>query len=150
MNATSQSTRASRTDVRRHARHQVMGLAAQFLLGMAISLIGQPSETTGVAHAASNLLLGLHVLIAAALIAGAAGVIRAARGSHRHRRLAHLGAAAIAVTFCTGVTTLITKNDWWSYAMATGFIVSLLLYVSLLIQATSDAPRPQEQAGRDD
>jgi hypothetical protein len=38
----------------------VTNLPAQFLLGMAIALIGQPSETTGAAHAASNVLLGLH------------------------------------------------------------------------------------------
>ena len=48
--------RSERT--RRHARHQVIGLSAQFLFGMAISLIGQPSETTGAAHTASNVLLG--------------------------------------------------------------------------------------------
>ena len=42
MNTVSESTRARRTDVRQHARHQVIGLSAQFLLGMAISLIGPP------------------------------------------------------------------------------------------------------------
>jgi heme A synthase len=141
MNTTSGITRARRMDVRRPARHQVIGLAAQFLLGMAISLIGQPSETTGTAHTAGNVLLGLHVLVAVVLIAGAAGVIRAARGgSDRQRRLARCGAAAIVLTFGAGITTLITKNDWWSYAMAVGFIVSLLIYVSLLVQATSDPP----------
>jgi heme A synthase len=125
--------------LRHRARHQIMGLSAQFLFGMAIALIGQPSETTGAAHTASNVLLGLHVLVAVALIAGAAGVIRAARGSGRPRRLAHWGAAAIVLTFGTGIATLITKNDWWSYAMAVGFIVSLLLYVSLLVRAVSAA-----------
>ncbi len=136
MNTVSEINRASRTDVRQHARHQVIGLSAQFLLGMAISLIGQPSQTTGVAHTASNVLLGLHVLVAIALIAGAAGVIRAARGGGRQRRLAHWGAAAIVLTFGAGVTTLITKSNWWSYAMAVGFIVALLVYVSLLVQAS--------------
>ena len=145
MNTLSESTRASRRDVRQHARHQVMGLAAQFLLGMAISLIGQPSETTGAAHTVSNVLLGLHVLVAVILIAGAAGVIRAARGSDRHRRLARWGAAAIVLTFGAGVTTLITKSNWWSYAMAVGFIVSLLVYVSLLVQATSAAGQSPEK-----
>ena len=73
MNTMDEITRVSRRDVRQHARHQVMGLSAQFLLGMAISLIGQPSETTGAAHTASNVLLALHVLVAVILIAGAAG-----------------------------------------------------------------------------
>jgi heme A synthase len=137
MNTTSENTRASRRDVRQHARHQVIGLAAQFLLGMAVSLIGQPSETTGAAHTASNVLLGLHVLVAVVLIAGAAGVIRATRGRGQQRRLARWGAAAIVLTFGAGIATLITKSNWWSYAMAVGFLVALLVYVGLLVQATS-------------
>ena len=145
MNTTDEITRARRRDVRQHARHQVMGLAAQFLLGMAISLIGQPSETTGAAHAVSNVLLGLHVLVAVILVAGAAGVIRAVRGSDQQRRLARWGAAAIVLTFGAGITTLITKSNWWSYAMAVGFIVSLLVYVSLLVQATSVAGESPEK-----
>ena len=145
MNTMNEVRRASRMGVRRNARHQVMGLSAQFLIGMAISLIGQPSETTGAAHTASNVLLGLHVLVAIILIAGAAGVIRAARGSDRQRRLARWGAAAIVLTFGAGVTTLITKNNWWSYAMAVGFIVSLLVYVTLLVQATSAAGQSPEK-----
>lgn len=136
MNTVSEINRASRMDVRQHARHQVIGLSAQFLLGMAISLVGPPSQTTGAAHTASNVLLGLHVLVAIVLIAGAAGVIRAARGSDRQKRLARWGAAAIVLTFGAGITTLITNSNWWSYAMAVGFIVALLVYVSLLVQAT--------------
>lgn len=124
-------------DVRRQARDQVVGLSAQFLFGMGISLIGPPSETTGAGHTVSNVLLGLHVLIGAALIAGAAGAVRAARDNDR--RLAHWGAAAIVLTFGAGITTLITKSNWWSYAMAVGFLVSLLVYVSLLVQATVSA-----------
>jgi heme A synthase len=146
MNTMSETTRDSRTDMRHRARHQVMGLSMQFLFGMAIALIGQPSETAGAAHTASNVLLGLHVLVAVVLIAGAARVIRTARGSDRQRRLAHWGAAAIVLTFGTGILTLITMNDWWSYAMAVGFIASLLVYVSLLVQATNAAGRSQEEA----
>jgi hypothetical protein len=136
MNTVSEITRPSRKGVGQHARHQVIGLSAQFLLGMALALIGPPSQTTGAAHTASTVLLGLHVLVAIVLIAGAAGVIRAARGSDRQKSLARWGAAAIVLTFGVGVTTLITNSNWWSYAMAVGFIVALLVYVSLLVQAT--------------
>jgi hypothetical protein len=107
---------------------------------MAISLIGQPSETTGVAHTASNVLLGLHVLVAVALVIGAVGVVRAARtGDEGQRRLAHWGAATIVLTFGAGVATLITKNDWLSYTMAVGFIASMLIYGALLIRDSSRA-----------
>jgi hypothetical protein len=130
----------SRSDARRNALHQVIGLSAQFLFGMAIALIGQPSETTGVAHTASNVLLGLHVLVAVVLVIGAIGVVRAARTSgDGQRRLAHWGATAIVLTFGAGVATVITKNDWLSYTMAVGFIASLLIYVGLLVRATGAA-----------
>ena len=42
-----ETTRTSRTDVRHLASRQVMALSAQFLIGMALALIGQPSQTTG-------------------------------------------------------------------------------------------------------
>jgi hypothetical protein len=117
------------------ARHQIIGLSAQFLLGMAVSLIGMPSETTGAGHTASNLLLSLHLLIAAGLVANAIMMWRAASsGGSRRRRLARGGAVLIALTFVAGALTLITKSNWWSYAMATGFIASLGLYVALLVQ----------------
>ncbi len=145
MNTMSKTGGGSRPDVRHRARHQVMGLSAQFLIGMALALIGQPSETTGFAHTTSNVLLGLHVLIATVLIAGAASVIRAARGGDQHRRLAHRGAAAIVLTSGTGILTVITKNDWLSYTMAVGFIASLLVYVSLLVRATIAAGSSQEE-----
>ena len=112
---------------------------------MAIALIGQPSQTTGAAHAASEVLLGLHILIAAGLIAAAAQIIRFARGSDRQRHLAYGGATAIVLTVGTGVLTVITKNNWLSYAMAAGFITSLLVYVSLLVQATSAAGQSPEK-----
>jgi len=137
VNKRSEINHASRMDVRRQARDQVAGLSAQFLFGMAISLIGPPSQTTGAAHTISSVLLGLHVLVGAALIAGAAVAVHAARNNDWQRRLARWGAAAIVLTFGAGITTLITKSNWWSYAMAVGFIVSLLVYVSILVQAGS-------------
>ena len=141
-----QSARTSRSDARQPAWHQVMGLSAQFLLGMAVNLIGLPSQTTGTAHTASNILLGLHILLAAALVANAVMVMRAARnGGSQQRQLARWAAALIALTFVAGVLALITKSNWWSYAMATGFITSLGLYVALLVQTAS--PAGHEQPG---
>jgi hypothetical protein len=49
--------------VRHLARHQVMGLASVFLLGVAVNLIGLPAETTGPAHLASIAFLAAHALI---------------------------------------------------------------------------------------
>jgi hypothetical protein len=141
-----ETTRTSRTGVRHLASRQVMALSAQFLIGMALALIGPPSQTTGAAHTASEVLLGLHILVAAGLIAAAAQIIRVTRGSDRQRQLAYGGAAAIVLTVGTGVLTVITNNNWLSYAMAAGFITSLLVYVGLLVQATSAAGRSPEAA----
>ena len=145
--ATRQDARGSLSGVRHYARHQVMGLSAQFLLGMAVSLIGQPSQTTGAARTVSTVLLGLHVLVAIGMVAGAVMVIRAARsGGERPRQLARWGAILIGLTFVAGVLTMITKNDWLSYAMAAGFIASLLLYGSLLVRAQGLVQQPEQQS----
>ena len=42
-----QAASASGMNMRREARLQLLFLSAQFLLGMAVNLIGQPSQTTG-------------------------------------------------------------------------------------------------------
>jgi uncharacterized membrane protein len=127
---------ADQTGPRHLARHQVMGLAVQFLLGMAVNLLGQPSETRGGAHAASTVLLAAHVLITLGLIVGAALVVRATASVRgRQRQLAVWGAVAIAATTAAGILTMITSSDWWSYGMALGFIASLLCYGGLLAQA---------------
>jgi len=140
---TTQAASDSRVNMRREARNQLVFLSAQFLLGMAVNLIGPPSETTGAAHAVSTVLLGLHVVVAIGLLAGTVLVIRAARGGgKRPRQLARSGAVLIGLTVIAGVMTVITKNNWWSYTMAAGFIASMVLYGSLLVRAQSPAPPP--------
>jgi hypothetical protein len=130
-------TRAARTRhapgprIRRLARHLVTGLAAEFLLGMAVNLLGLPSQATGAARTASTAFLAAHALIAAGLAIAAGLGIRHAQ-STRDRVLAAGGAAAIAVTITAGILTLITKSNWWSYGMAAGFITSLLIYAGIL------------------
>lgn len=123
-------------DLRHLARHQVMGLAAQFLLGMAVNLLGLPSQAKGAAHTATTVFLAAHMLITLGLLAGAVLIIRAtARPQNASRQLAIWGAIAIAVTTAAGILNVITKSNWWSYGMAVGFIASLLVYGSLLVQA---------------
>jgi hypothetical protein len=140
-----QAASASRMNMRREARTQLLFLSAQFLLGMAVNLIGLPSETTGAAHAASIVLLALHVVVAIGLIGGAVMVIRAARGGgKRPRQLARSGAVLIGLTAIAGVMTAITNNNWCSYTMAVGFIASMLLYGGLLVRAQSPAAQPEQ------
>jgi hypothetical protein len=92
-------------DARHLARHQVMGLAVQFLLGMAVNLLGPPSQAKGAAHTATTVLLTAHVLITLGLLAGAVMIIRAtARPRNPSRQLAIGGAIAIAATTAAGTS----------------------------------------------
>ena len=126
--------------VRHLARHQVMGLASVFLLGMAVNLTGPPSQTSGAAHLASIAFLAAHVLIALGIVIGTVLLLRAgARLGGRWRRQAITGAAAIIVAVTAGILTLMTTSNWWSYAMAAGFIAALLAYGSLLLPTTTPA-----------
>jgi peptidoglycan/LPS O-acetylase OafA/YrhL len=124
----------------KQARGQVMGLIAQFLLGMAVTLIGLPSETKGGSKTATTVFLIAHVVIAVGLAFGAVQVVLLARTTDpRTRRLATYGAVAIAATIVTGIATLSTKNNWWSYAMAVGFAAALIVYGALLLPRTDRA-----------
>jgi hypothetical protein len=133
-------------DVRHLARHQIMGLAAQFLLGMAVNLLGPPSQARGAAHTATTVFLAAHVLITLGLLAGAIMIIRAtAPPRNPSRQLAIWGAIAIAATTAAGILTMITKSNWWSYTMALGFIASLLVYGGLLLQARTPSQHSDRQ-----
>lgn len=115
------------------ARGQLAKLITQFLLGMAVNLIGLPSETTGIAKIASASALGLHVLVALGLLISAIVIIRQARDT-KYVRLAWSGGALIVATIVVGILTIAFNNNWWSYIMAVGFIASFLSYGKLLLQ----------------
>lgn len=134
-NATTQA-KDSRAKLEHSARHIIMMLTIQFLLGMAVSLIGPPKEASGGAKIATTVFLALHVLIAIGLVIGAVMAFSAAKklGSG-FKRLASFASASIGATFVAGVLTMITGNNWWSYLMAAGFITSLLLYGAIVVRA---------------
>ncbi len=118
------------------ARAQISMLTIMFLLGMAVNLIGMPSEVSGGAKTATSIFLGLHVLISLGLLVGAVLTIRLASAAGTNlMRLAWIGGLLIVITFIAGVLTLAFDNNWWSYLMAAGFIASYLVYIGLLMQA---------------
>ncbi len=119
----------------RRAQAQINMLTVMFLLGMAVNLIGLPSETSGIAKTATTIFLGLHALIGLGLLVGAALTIRLSAAGTDLRRLAGIGALLIVITFVAGVLTLALDNNWWSYLMAAGFIASYLVYIGMLMQA---------------
>jgi hypothetical protein len=38
------------------------------------------------------------------------------------------------VTVAAGILTMLTTSNWWSFAMAAGFIAAFLIYGNLLIR----------------
>src|SRR5260370_38324886 len=67
-------------------------LSVQFLLGMAVNLLGLPSQATGAARAASTVFLVAHVVIGLGMAAAAVMLIRAVAGPRRRRRVDIWGA----------------------------------------------------------
>lgn len=123
--------------INRQARDQLGGLTLIFLLGMAVNLIGLPSEVTGGAQTATSVLLSLHILVAIGLVAGSVVTVIRARGSS-FLRLAAIGLAAIALTLVCGVITVSTGDARWSYAMSVGFIASFWIYGLVFVRTRVD------------
>ncbi len=112
-------------------------LIIQFLLGMAVNLIGLPNEVSGGVRTFDQILLGLHVLAAVGLIINAVMIARWAGGqSPSIIKLARGSAAAIGLATIFGVLTL--SGHWsnlWSYGMAVSFIAAFALYGRLFSES---------------
>lgn len=119
-----------------NSRGQLAMLVAQFLLGMAVTLIGVPRETVGLAKDATLVLLVLHIIVAVGLLTGA---IRAIPQSARLERpatgLAWGGFVAILIAFGAGIMTMFVMSDWWTYLMAASGSASLVVYGLLYTRA---------------
>ena len=134
------STQATQTSqsqsIGNRAQAQLGMLTMMFLLGMAVNLIGLPSEVSGTAKTASAIFLVLHGLLGIGLIVNAGLIIRLSlKTDSALVKHARLGAGIIVLTFIVGIITTETKNNWWSFAMAVGFAASLPLYGLLLLRA---------------
>ena len=120
----------------RRARGQLVMLIAQFLLGMGVNLIGQPSEATGAAKVVTIAALAGHVAIAVGLIVGAILTVRrAAAVGADLRTQSWIGVALVAITIASGVLTMTLRSNWWSYLMAVGFVALLVVYGNLYLRA---------------
>lgn len=128
------------TQINKQTRDQLIGLSLMFLLGMGVNLIGLPSEVSGGAKTTTSILLGIHILISLGLLSGSIFVVSKAR-SLAFARQAWMGLAAIALTILCGVMTVVTKSNWWSYAMSIGFITNFWIYSGLFVKTRSEINR---------
>ncbi len=135
------STTAPLADLARPVRGQLMMLGASFLLGLAVALIGMPSEVSGFAAVASWALLGLHVLVGIGLIAVAFQVMAAAPAGSAHRGTAVAGVVVIIATVLVGGARMGMDSDWLSYLMGVGFLAAFFLYGRLALAAAAEGAR---------
>ncbi len=126
-----------RSSVHKQSRDQLSGLSIMFLLGMAVNLIGLPSEVDGGAKIATRIFLILHGIIGLSLAIGAISVVARARNSS-YAQAARIGLVTIVLTVVCGILTAITKSNWWSYAMAVGFLADFWIYGLLFIKTDKE------------
>ena len=122
-------------------RAQLGLLVFQFLLGMAVNLIGDPKDlTSNFAKFADRSILVLHIVAALGLIVGAIMLNRLAKSSGAQAvKLAGGGAAAIGAAFICGIATLSAPfGEFWSYLMAVAFIAAFILYGKLYLLAKAN------------
>lgn len=112
---------------RRRIFSQLWMLALQFILG--IILVFTDSRSGGW-HTLYIVVLIIHILNGIGLVEGNIYIALKAPS-----RLAWWAAAVISLTALAGLFTLLTGSDWWSFAMAVGFIVAACQHVVLYVRA---------------
>ncbi|HUI72150.1 MAG TPA: hypothetical protein VL354_16645 [Spirochaetia bacterium] len=128
--------------LRRRARGVLSALLAQLILGLAINLIGMPSQTAGAAKVAASAFLILHVLVAIGLVVGAIlTAVNARRTEAGFAGLGWIGLAVIIVTFAAGALTAATNSGWLSFLMGAGATASLVIYGILFTRTGQGQPQ---------
>ncbi|WP_229866419.1 hypothetical protein [Sinomonas cellulolyticus] len=119
----------------RRSLEALSALGAQFLLGMGANLFGSPEDAAGGARIAAGIVLGLHALVGLGLVVVGIRVLTAARRLDVESTTAVWALAVVVLTFLAGLGTMMTGNDWLSFAMSVGFAVTAALYVRTLLAA---------------
>lgn len=114
------------------AKHQIYMLTVIFLAGMAVNVLGMPSENTGTAMVVSSALTLLHVLIGIGLIVEGGLLLRLAYKRRMYVGLTWGGMASVLVAFVSGILMMALENDWLSYSMAVGFVAAFLAYGAIV------------------
>ena len=110
-------------------------LSIMFLLGMAVNLIGVKKDDLASVWSAGAIFTYLHILLALGLLINSLLAVKFAVAAKKLVRAAWIGVVLIVATTVCGMLTLGLDSDWWSFAMATGFIASVWLYGIMLFRA---------------
>lgn len=113
----------------------LIGLAVQYVLGMAINLyVSFPAHNSPHAQwvfTLHNLLILLHLIIGTLLVIGSiAMIIRAMKlGSSSWKLPASLGLISLVIAWVAGDTFITTQSSVLSYVMSLGFLAAIGSYV---------------------
>lgn len=128
---TAATTASAPTLLHRRSREALSALAVEFVLGMGVNLL--PDDGSAAVRVLRSVVLGLHVLVAIGIVIVAVRVLLAARRQGIGATEALWALVAAAVTFVAGVLTILVHSDWFSFAMALGFLVTAVLYIRTLL-----------------
>lgn len=123
--------------LRRRSREALSALGLQFLLGMAVNLIGTPSGVF--ASAVDGILLSLHILVGIGIIVVGIRLQIVAGRIGLGERQALWGMISVSVAFLAGVATMFTGSEWFSYLMAVGFLAAAGFYVATYVLGVKGA-----------
>lgn len=116
--------------LKRRVFGQLCQLALQFVLGMALNLIG--SDSHGALRVFVIVILILHILNGIGLFEGNLYI-----GLRERTRLSWWAFAATTAAFASGILTVSMSSlaDVWSFIMAIGFVASAWLNGMLYVRA---------------
>ena len=114
-------------------------LVAQFLLGMGVNLIGNPSSS--VSKVFEGIFLILHVVLAVGLLVVTSLTMRTAvKLGGDWPRQTRIGASGVGLAFIGGLGTMASHgavSNWLSYLMSIGFILAFVGYSFLFAKLTA-------------
>ncbi|HSX02221.1 MAG TPA: hypothetical protein VLI05_02800 [Candidatus Saccharimonadia bacterium] len=117
----------------------IVGLAAQYLLGMAAAMFAPfPEGQTGDSlwpFAWQQPIIALHIVLGLALLAGAVYLVLQARRQRVWLVPAGTGLVAIVVAIMAGSSFISSQSEAYSYVMAVGFLAAILAYAWGLYRA---------------
>lgn len=116
--------------LRRRVFSQLWMLGLQLVLGMLLNLISQA------AHVVYTIVLILHIANAIGLVEGAVFI-----ALKEQSKLSWWTAGMLFITSVSGVVTLLTHHDIWSFIMTCGFLASSWLTGMLYIRADRQVQR---------
>jgi hypothetical protein len=122
---------ATRT-ITESSKGMLIGLALEYIGGIALNVIGEPEEGSSLLHKVSaHTIFALHGLISIGLLVGSIIIYRQAKGG-LNEQTASWGLVSTVTAVLGGVLTVSTPlGEFFSFVMALGFLGAFACYGKL-------------------